>query len=422
MESSGRHLLKKIGSSFKGAFQKNWFLMVMSLLIGMLLWGYVLAYLNPIRTKRIPGVIISLEGTNDLLSRNLIVVSSNMEKATVTVSAELNRHAEIDATRVNCIASVNKITAEGDYTLPLVGTVPSGLGTVASVSPDNIRVVVDRLITKTVPVQLQYAGELPEGYSVSSEYYEPSLLTLEGAARYIEPVHHAVATVDLTGLTNDFEGAVDVLYYDKEGEELTVVTRNKQEHSIIVRVRITAHKELPILLDMTAPDPEYYDTSYAVSHASVTVWGDWHVLKALEAIYTEHVELTSDMWGSTFECALLIPEGVTLKPGAPGNVKATVTVSERIYELAFTVPVKPENLGRGLAVAAMDAGGTVEVTVRGTKSQLDALTAADIMARVDLSGRGAGTHTLSVTLSIVKKGYSGLTLSASPESITVTLR
>jgi len=414
-------MLKKIGSSFKGTFQKNWVLMVMALVIAMLLWGYVLTYLNPVRTKRIPNVIISLEGTGDLHSRNLIVVSMGAEKAVVTVSAEINRHAEIDASRVNCIASLNKVMTEGVHILPLVGTVPSGLGAVDSVSPDTLRIEVDRLITKTVPVQLSYAGELPEGYSVSGEIYARSIL-LEGAARYIEPVYRAVATVDLTDLTDDFEGTVDVVCFDRDGNELTVVTRTKQEPGIFVRIGITAHRELPIVLDLTKPDPVYFETEFTLSHDTVTVWGDWHVLLALDAIYTEHVELKPELWDGTIEVELLIPEGVALRPGASQSVRATITVSERIYEMTFSVPLKTENLGRGLSVSAMDGDGTVEVTVRGAKSQLDALTVSDIVAALDLSGRGAGTHSVAISLSVSKRGATGLELSAEMESIGVTLK
>ncbi|MCL2695483.1 MAG: CdaR family protein [Clostridiales bacterium] len=423
MENNGKHLLEKIGNSFKGALQKNWVLMVMSLVIGMLLWGYVLAYLNPVRLKRVPGVIISLEGISDLQARNLIVVNPDLGKATVTVSAEITKHAEIDATRVSCVANVNKITAAGVYNLPLDVRVQSDLGTAASWSPETVRVEVDRLITKAVPVQLAFEGELPEGYSISRESVEPSLLTLEGAARYIEPAFRAIATVDLTDLTHDFDAAVTVVCYDREGNELTVITRTGQEPSVIVRLGITAHRELPVRLDMTPPNEVYYETNYTLSLPTVTVWGDANVLWGLDAIYTEHVEITPDIWGTTFEIALVIPQDVTLKTGTPRIVKTTVTVEERIYEKTFTVPIKVENLPRGLTIADPNGlNGMVEVTVSGTKTLLDELTAADVLAVIDLTGLRAGTHTIVFTPRIDRRGFEELILVASPEKITLTLR
>ena len=419
MENNGKLVLGKLGRSFKGAFQKNWVLMLVSLLFGLLIWGYVVADQNPVRSKRVTGVIISLEGTNDLLSRNLIVVDADMGKATVTVNAELTRHSEIDATRINCGASVNKITAQGIYTLPLDVSVQSGLGTVANVSPESVQVEVDQLSTKTVPVQLNYEGELPEGYSFSNEYYERTL-TLEGAARYIEPVYRAIATVDLTDFTHNLEGAVNVVCYDRDGNELTVITRTHQEPSIIVRLSVTAHRELPVILDLTPPDTDYYETAYSLSHATVVVWGEKNVLDKLTAVYTEHVELTPEMWDTAFECALIVPDGTVLRTGAPSRIRATVTVTEKIYEQTFSVSIKPENLARGLSIA--DYKAVVEVKVSGTKSRMDALVAADITAVVDLTGRGAGEHSLPIEVSIHKKGYETLTIAVEPESITLLLK
>ena len=162
---------------FKGFFTRNIGLKIVAFIFAILLWAYVLVALNPVRSKSINDVPITLEGYTDLLSRNLILVNSDFGLADVEVNATITNHAELDNSRVNCRASLSTISAAGTYRLPLSVTVQSNLGTVASVNPRTVTVEVDNLVVKTVPVKLQTVGALPEGYEVVGQM----MLGLPGA-------------------------------------------------------------------------------------------------------------------------------------------------------------------------------------------------------------------------------------------------
>ena len=190
---SSSELLNK----FKGFFTRNLGLKIVALVFALLLWAYVLVALNPVRTKSINGVTITLEGYTDLLSRNLILVNSDLGLADVEVSATITKHSDLDASRVNARASLGTISAAGTYRLPLSVTVQSNLGSVVNVNPRYVTLEVDNLILKTVPVKLELVGTLPEGYEITGESMA-NTITIEGAARYIDPAVRAVATVDHT--------------------------------------------------------------------------------------------------------------------------------------------------------------------------------------------------------------------------------
>ena len=218
----------------KDVFTRNIGLKIVALVFALLLWAYVLVALNPVRSKSIDDVPITLEGYTDLLSRNLILVNSDLGLADVEVNATITNHADLDASRITCRASLGTISAAGTYRLPLSVTVQSNLGTVASVDPRTVTVEVDNLIVKTVPVKLELTGTLPEGYEVVTESMV-STIAIEGAARYIEPTVRAVATVDLTGRTENVEESVDVTFYDKEDNVVDVVTRSQNTPNVIIQ-------------------------------------------------------------------------------------------------------------------------------------------------------------------------------------------
>ena len=71
---SSKALLERL----KVFFTRNLGLKIVAFVFAILLWAYVLVALNPVRTKSLSDVTITLEGYTDLLSRNLILVNSDL--------------------------------------------------------------------------------------------------------------------------------------------------------------------------------------------------------------------------------------------------------------------------------------------------------------------------------------------------------
>ena len=316
---------------FKGFFTRNIGLKIVAFIFAILLWAYVLVALNPVRSKSINDVPITLEGYTDLLSRNLILVNSDFGLADVEVNATITNHAELDNSRVNCRASLSTISAAGTYRLPLSVTVQSNLGTVASVNPRTVTVEVDNLVVKTVPVKLQTVGALPEGYEVVGESMA-NTLTIEGAARYIEPTVRAVATVDLTGRTSNVEESVDVTFFDKDDNEVTVVTRSKNTPNVTVRLTLSAYKRVSVQQAVSLADDAYLSLTSEVSPASVVIYGSSDILATIDTVSTQSLVLPAETGVTSQELSLYLPEGVTLKRGQSSTVTLTAVVKEKTGE------------------------------------------------------------------------------------------
>lgn len=381
-------ITRSLLNRFKGFFTRNIGLKIVALVFAILLWAYVLVALNPVRSKSIDDVTITLEGYTDLLSRNLILVNSDLGLADVEVNATITNHADLDASRVNCRASLGTISAAGTYRLPLSATVQSNLGTVISVDPKTVTVEVDNLIVKTVPVKLELTGTLPEGYEVVGESVA-STITIEGAARYIEPAVRAVATVDLTGRTENLEESVDVTFYDKDDNQLTVVTRSQNTPNVTVRLTLSAFKRVNVQQSVSLADDTYYTLTSEVSPSTVVIYGASDVLAAVDALTTQSLVLPAEESIVTEELSLILPDGVSLKRGQNSTVTLTVAVTERKGERALEVPISYTQLKNGMVIA--DGAPTyVTVDVAGPLQQLEQLTADLFTVQVDLSGYGPG--------------------------------
>lgn len=415
-----KNVLKAVLASFKGFFTRNLGLKIVALVFAILLWAYVLVALNPVRSKSIDDVPITLEGYTDLLSRNLILVNSDLGLADVEVNATITNHSDLDASRITCRASLSTISAAGTYRLPLSVTVQSNLGTVASVDPRTVTVEVDNLIVKTVPVKLELTGTLPEGYEVVAESVV-STITLEGAARYIEPTVRAVATVDMTGRTENVEESVNVVFYDKDDNEVAVVTRSQNTPNVTVRVTVSAYKLVNIHPEVTLEDDIYYTSINQVSPASVVIYGNSETLAAIDAVSTQSLVLPAERGVVTRDLALVLPEGVSLKRGQSSSVTLNAVVTEKTGETTLEAPLIYAGLGNDLVIA--DGAPTfMTLTVSGPLKQVEQVTPESLTVKVDLAGYGPGEWELiPVIQGLDLNRFSNVIVTLQEQRVRVTL-
>lgn len=404
-----KRFFASLWEKLKKALTRNVGLKVISLVFAILLWAYVLVVLNPVRTKNISDVTISLEGYNDLLSRNLIVVDQDLGMADVSVNAEITNHASLDASRITCRASLSTITGAGTFRLPVSATVQGNLGSVSEVYPSTVTVEVDKLVKKTVPVRVVYSGFLPDGYEVLSESYS-NTISVEGAARFVENAVRAVATIDLTDRTADISETVKVVFYNAEGEEINVVTRTGDAPSVLVYVSISAVKKVPVVPQLNLLDEDYYDVSTQSKPDYVYIYGDVEVLNTVDEVLTENVVLTEEAGIQSLDTTLILPEGTSLKSGQTSKVKLTVTVTEKEGEKEIQVPLKIKGLSDGFHLGE-NIPATVTVIARGKMKELSKLGAENITATADLTGRIVGVHEITPVLELVTMtGYESIAL------------
>ena len=154
-----------IGSAIKtwlkNAFSKNLALKIVSLVFAMLLWGYVLMSENPQRTKTISNVQLNVDGEAELIAKQL-VLSGDKDYGTVNVrvSTQLTSYADLSADDITASINLTGITETGEHDVAI--TARTSTGTVVSVTPDHIKITVDNLVSRSIPVEIELEGELSD--------------------------------------------------------------------------------------------------------------------------------------------------------------------------------------------------------------------------------------------------------------------
>jgi YbbR domain-containing protein len=83
---------------------------------------------------------------------------------------------------------------------------------VTSISPDQLSLDIDRLVTRDVPVHLAVEDKVAPGYMISSVDITPPSVTIVGPSRYVSPLTSVnTEPFDLKGLTADTKRSVDIV-------------------------------------------------------------------------------------------------------------------------------------------------------------------------------------------------------------------
>ncbi len=152
-----------------------------ALLIAVLLWFQVHGQGESTVSM---DVSLQLRGLPD----NMVLINDLPDHVKITVSGLQARLKLLDESKLFLVIPANDVREPGVFTRPVdAGTLllPPGL-TVDKVQPDRLKLQVDRLVKKTVAVEVRF--DLPEGWQVHQVTIQPSEVTLTGPEIWLEPL------------------------------------------------------------------------------------------------------------------------------------------------------------------------------------------------------------------------------------------
>lgn len=392
---------------------------LISLLIAVTLWGYVLMSENPDRMKHISDVPLKFEGGSeaDLRSRGYVVLSENealLSNVTVTVKTKLNDLPSFNNSAggeiVSAYISLQGINAPGEYECDVIAS--TTIGTIYSVEPRTVKITVDELVTRTVPITCAVTGDLPVGYWNGDVQLAATSIDITGPRSALSSIVRANCVLDLDGRTESVNEAFELTLIDSNGQIAADSSIVGTLPSVIVRMEIKPQYDIVLqtLIETTGKD-DNYEASYTVKPSVLSIVAAQDVIDriklALESvdrttIYVEPIDISDMQPGETrlFERSVL---------GLPSNIQL-------LTENAFTVSVQLEEatISRTFNDIELDSivgenlsryiynydSRSCSVIISGKSGFVNSLSAADLILRLNVSGYGEGTHALIPTLEL----------------------
>lgn len=420
------HWGKRISAAFKNFFTKNLALKIVSLIFAMLLWGYVMMETDPSRIKTVSNVAVSFEGEDELLSKNLTVRGDRgqlLPKITVQVSTKLTKYSALDAAAITATVNLRSISKPDAYKLRINATALDG--SVVNVSPSEILLEVDDLAARTVPIEIDYVGTLPENYWRGEPALSTQSLIVRGAAEDVSRVVKAICPITLEERTTGYNESVGITLLDEAGEAVNSSLFIDTLPSVVVKMDILKTAVLAVdaasaMLGIDSLPANYEVVDIVSSPAEVRVAGTEESLAALKAIVPAQMDISGKNASVLQTLPLVIPENVLLLDDPEVNI--FVDIREKNETRFFSgMNIEVRNLRRKLGATLSQT--MCDVILEGRMSLIRKLDRGDMTLYVDAEGLGAGQHTAPILVELPDgEMTSELTYDLSCKTVTVTIR
>lgn len=283
-------------------------LKIISLIIAVLLWVYVMGEVNPDTKEKISDIEVTFVNTEKLADDGLAVVHNQDIKVSAVVKGK--RSVVNDTKKTGLTATVDVADAsEGNNRGKIDLELPSGV-TLDSISEDTISYKVEKSVEVKKTVEIDFVGDNGSDTLVPWAYDTyPSTVKVTGAESIVDDVY-AVRGKITSNVVSESPKTVDVelIPVKKDGTEVQGVVLNHSKAQTTVRLMETKDVDVTITPQNLESGKEI-DSISGVD--SIKVVGTEEALAELDSI-TATVDVSEIKSQGKKELNFSLPAGVYL--------------------------------------------------------------------------------------------------------------
>ena len=360
---------------FKNWFLKNIDIKLLSLFLAIILWLYIAGGENPIVEN-----FIDISLTQNNLSEGL-VIKEFPANVSVGINGPKNIINNISPNQISGIVNFSEISKEGLYKLEVEVVAPKRTQ-ITRIIPSEIKVEVERILTKVVEVEYSLIGIPERGFSLANEpQFNPSTVKVIGAKSVLESIKQTICAIDISGIKEDLNKKIKVRAVGVNGNDIKEV---KIEPDIVeVSISLTRgypEKQLAVKPKIVGkPAPGYYISEILSSPDEIKIFGNYSKINSIEFLET----IPIDVSGITKTLSVKVPptldEGLNIVEDEVELIEVSIQVKEAIIErIIKSIPVLPQNISP--FVSCEISPEVVDITVEGKNILVDKLEAQDMKA------------------------------------------
>ncbi|MBR6399998.1 MAG: hypothetical protein IKS17_02080 [Firmicutes bacterium] len=407
----------KVLNIIKTFFSKNTGWKIGSLFIAIILWFVVMNTLNPAETKTfsVPVSIVNEHVLNE--SGYAVLNTQDITSTRVEIKVKATRAALDSLPKQNDGGAVQAVIDFSQFDTSRIISTPQSLVIninpkiengflytyeVASLSPNSINVLFDKVKEKEVKLTTNFSGELEEGYVASIKQISADKVTVFGPESEFDKLGSVIADISLKDKSEDFTAELKPSVFNTNGELLPNFT--VQPSDITAQVSISYTRNLEIMKPETTGklSSELVLKAIDWNPKVLELTGDKEILDSLEPIKLTAIELDK-LVGSdirTYEVSQFINDPrISTKSTTPRVITVTIELAGKDGKniTLDAEDIKVTGLSSGLK-ALMPS--QVVFTVFGDQNALSGITNSSFKASVDLSSysEGAVEVPLNITL------------------------
>ena len=363
----------------------------LSVLLGVIIWLIAINQEDPIVQDEFPERIpVTVRG----LAENLQPLQDlSNETVRVTIQAPQSSWDDLDVSDFTAYIDLSGRNADV-HDVDVTVEVRDPRVDIETVTRPELRVQLDEVDEKAVPVRVEVMDSTAFGYDWQQPLLMPMTVTVSGPSTQVDQVTVAGAEVFLRNAKNQVERTEQLEPLNAQGQVVPRVSVSPPAVRVVVPVEEwPGRKEVAVRVSLEGqPAAGYRLNSVRVNPSTVVLLGNADVLSAVPGfVETETIALSSATSEIQRRLSLIVPEDVTVLEGDAVDVTASITPIEG----GTTVRQEPVIQGTGPGLEASVALDTVEVILSGPLPLLESLGADDVFVILDLTGLLPGVHTVA---------------------------
>jgi YbbR domain-containing protein len=393
----------------------NTFYKIISVVIAICLWAYVIEATNPMKTQTFTDIPVQLLNEDNLTSKGLALSG----EATYTIDVEVQGKRSVLAklSEAEFVANADLFGYSiGKNYIPVTLKVPDGI-TIIQSDPSKINVVIEELVEVAKPIEISFIGQFEDGIEAGQITTMPEEIQVSGAKSEVNAVAYVRAEVNTSKLSTEAATIqAKAVAVNSAGD----VVKNVRLSSSYVDVtaRLSEVKEVPLAVGVTGEVAPIYEVTNISVPDSIKIKGTKEALAGITSLTAAAIDISSVASTSKIPLDIPLPDGVEFADGSEDTGIAITIKPIATKEFVYTAN---EILLEGVDGAASDITITtpqITVTASGSEAVIAGLNKSDLQPYVTLDAESLISATAKVEVRYNKTlGH----ITVDPETIHITL-
>lgn len=386
---------------------------VLSILLATVFWLYVRGVTDPVQTTTLRHVKVEVTGTNVLTKQGLTVVEMSSDHVDLKVEApasvleNLNRYRKDISVMVDvskCVEGENKLTYQPQFPNAFFNTEKI---IIQDRNPEALTIMVEKLYTKSFPVEFKLVGKVEDGYQAGTPAVHPEMVQVSGSVEHVGQIDKVVAILENEKLTERFAGDLPLTLLDAKGEPLENLEVTMDTDSAYVVLPVNVVKKLPLKVNIIpGGGATEKDITCKIEPKTITVAGEEAAIKDLTELSLGSVDLSKVIGTSTLSFPVSLDPSLENVSGV-SNVTVTITVNGLAIRTFDVDNIVVSTNSKEYKVSSTTQVRTIQV--RGKKEDLAAIDASQIQIVADIPEiTSVGTYPVPVKVLLNASGDVGV--------------
>lgn len=280
---------------------------LLSVIVAIVLWLYVVEIVDPSEKKTIVDIPITITNISELNEGGYDIYPKENLYTEITVEGSLSEIQKLNKNNVHVFGTVQN-PVEGKNIVELSTNISSRIN--RDLKDNTFVVNLEKIVTKKVPIRFVLPSS--EKNNVNKVESSQDYMVISGPRSLIDEVQYLSGNIDYAKPADETEKTqrVKLIAYNKNDMEITVPLEKKY---LNVEIIYNVTKTVPVKIDYAGED--YDINSYKTNPDRVVIRGSSDHLGIIDYVYTKTL-YDNDMKSiDGTKVTLNVPDGVSVDSG-----------------------------------------------------------------------------------------------------------